>query len=179
LMGPGVPAFVIADVSSIKVVLGVPDVALRGVAIGQPVAVSSDALPGRRFTARVSRVASAADPSTRNFDVEVEIPNPDRLWRAGMIASVELRGAAGETVTPRLPLTSFVGTGSKDRFGVMVVEGDGAAAHARLRPVELGDVVGNRVIVTSGLAKGERVITTGASIVADGEPVEVVPSEGR
>lgn len=179
--GPGVPAFVVADVSRVKVVLGLPDVALRAVAVGQPVAVGSDALPGRRFTARVSRIASAADPVTRNFDVEVEIPNAERLWRPGMIASVELAGEPPRPGATSLPLSAFVQApgGGPDRFAVMVVEGEGAAARARVRPVELGDVAGNRVAVTRGLAAGERVITTGASIVADGERVEVMPSEAR
>jgi multidrug efflux system membrane fusion protein len=47
----------------------------------------------------------------------------------------------------------------------------------KLRQVELGDVVGNRVAVTTGLAGGERVVTTGASMVIDGERVEVLPTE--
>ena len=96
-MAPGTPAFVVGDVSAVKVVLGLPDVALRSVTLGQPVAVTTDALPGRTFTARVSRIAAAADPVTRNFDVEVEIPNGERLWRPGMIASVGIwqRDAAG------------------------------------------------------------------------------------
>lgn len=179
-VGPGMPAFVVADVSRVKVVLGLPDVALQSVSVGQPVSVTSDALPGRTFKARVSRIASAADPGTRNFDVEVEIPNADRLWRAGMIASVELTGLPARASAPRLPLSAFVeAPGAKETFAVMIVEGDGAAAVARVRPVELGEVVGNRVAVTKGLAAGERVITTGASIVADGQHVEVVPSEAR
>jgi multidrug efflux system membrane fusion protein len=45
--------------------------------------------------------------------------------------------------------------------------------------VELGEVAGNRVAVTRGLSAGERVITTGAALVADGERVEVIPSEAR
>lgn len=179
-VGPGMPAFVVADVSRVKVVLGLPDVALQSVSVGQPVAVTSDALPGRTFKARVSRIASAADPGTRNFDVEVEIPNADRLWRAGMIAAAELTGLPAQASAPRLPLSSFVeAPAAKDRFAVLVVEGDGAAAVARVRTVELGEVVGNRVAVTKGLAAGERVITTGAAIVADGQHVEVVPSEAR
>lgn len=179
-VGPGMPAFVVADLSRVKVVLGLPDVALRSVSVGQPVAVTSDALPGRIFRAKVSRIAAAADPSTRNFDVEIELPNADRLWRAGMIASVERTGVPAQASAPRLPLSAFVeAPGGKDRFGVMVVEGEGATATARLRPVELGEVVGNRVAVTKGLSAGERVITTGASIVAAGQRVEVVPSEAR
>jgi RND family efflux transporter MFP subunit len=178
--GPGTPAFVVADVSRIKVVLGLPDVALQGVALGQEVAVTTDALPGQRFGAHVSRIASAADPSTRNFDVEVEFPNPKRLWQPGMIASVELASAEQQAPASRLPLTAFVDVpGKSDAFGVMVVEGEGAMGQAHLRPVELGNVAGNRVAVVRGLSAGDRVIITGASIVADGERVEIAPSEER
>ena len=177
-MGPGMPAFVVGDVSSVKVVLGLPDVALQAVKLGMPVAVITDALPGRTFTAHVSRIASSADSITRNFDVEVEIPNADRLWKPGMIASVEFSATAGQHPVPLLPLTAFVqAPGGGDHFGVMVVETAGPDARVKLRQVALGDVVGNRVAVTSGLAGGERVVTTGASMVVDGERVEVLPTE--
>ena len=177
-LGPGMPAFIIGDVSTVKVVIGLPDVALRGVKIGQAVSVTSDALPGRTFAARLSRIASVADTTTRNFDIEVEIPNPDRLWKAGMIASVELGSVEPQTAVPLLPLPAFVhGPGGKDTFGVLVVEGDGASARAKLRQVELGDVEGNRVAVTRGLTAGERIVTVGASMVTDGERVEVLQKE--
>jgi multidrug efflux system membrane fusion protein len=176
--GPGTPAFVVGEISRVKVVLGLPDVALQGAKLGQQVAVTTDALPNRTFTARVSRIASAADAVTRNFDVEIEIPNPDRLWRPGMIASVELGGAAAQAAVPLLPLTAFVqGPGGADHFGVLVVDGGGAQTRAKLRQVELGEVVGNRVAVTRGLAAGERVITVGAPMVVDGERIEVLPPE--
>jgi len=178
--GPGMPAFVLADVSRIKVVLGLPDVALGGIELGQEVAVTTDALPGQRFAAHISRIASAADPSTRNFDVEVEFANPKRLWRPGMIASVALASADRRAPMPRLPLTAFVDVpGKSDAFGVMVVEGTEAFGKAHLRPVELSDVAGNRVAVVRGLTAGDRVIVTGASIVAEGERVEIAPTEER
>jgi RND family efflux transporter MFP subunit len=177
-MGPGTPAFVLGDISSIKVVVGLPDVALHAVKLGQQVAVTTDALPGRTFTARVSRIASQADPTTRNFDVEVQIPNADRLWRPGMIASVEIGSVDPHAAVPLLPLTAFVqGPGGKDQFGVLVIEGDGTNARAKLRQVDLGDVLGNRVAVTRGLAAGERVITVGAPMVKDGERVQELPAE--
>ncbi|BDG09121.1 efflux RND transporter periplasmic adaptor subunit [Anaeromyxobacter paludicola] len=177
LVGPGTLAFAVAQVSTVKVVVGVPDVVLRTIAPGQPVTVTSDALPGRRLDARVSRVPSAADPVTRNFEIEVEIPNPDRLWKPGMVAAVELAGpAAPARVAPLLPFSAFTeAAGERGRFAVVVVEGDGAAATARLRPVTLGEVTGNQVAVVSGLAAGERVVVTGAPLLADGQRVEVVP----
>lgn len=177
-MAPGLPAFIVGDVSRIKVVLGLPDVAVTQVKLGQPVSVMTDALPGRTFTAHVSRIAAAADPVTRNFDVEVEFPNENRLWKPGMIASVELGSIAPGAALPFLPLTAFVAApGGTDRFGVMLVDGDGPQARAKLQQVALGDVVGNRVAVTRGLTAGERVITQGASMVRNGERVAVMPAE--
>jgi RND family efflux transporter MFP subunit len=176
--GPGTPAFVIGDVSSVKVVLGLPDIALRGVKLGQPVVVTTDALPGRTFAARVNRIAAVADPTTRTFEVEVEMPNPDRIWKPGMIASVVVEGEGKQASPPLLPLTAFVpGPGGRDHFAVLVVDGAGANTRAKLREVELGEVLGNRVAVTRGLSGGEQVITTGASMVIDGEHIELLPSE--
>ena len=177
-MGPGMPAFVIGDVSTVKVVLGLPDVALSAVKLGMSVETTTDALPGKTFHAKVSRIAAAADPVTRNFDVEVEIPNGERLWKPGMIASVSLGASARSAAIPLLPLTAFVPSpGGKGKFAVMVAEGTAPSSRALVRDVELGDVVGNRVAVVRGLSAGERVITLGASLLADGEKVEVLPTE--
>jgi len=49
------------------------------------------------------------------------------------------------------------------------------ANYARLRDVKLGQSYGNTVAVTEGLKEGERVLTTGVTIVNDGEQVKVIP----
>jgi multidrug efflux system membrane fusion protein len=41
--------------------------------------------------------------------------------------------------------------------------------------VRLGDVSGNQIAVREGLVGGERVIVRGATIVADGQAVQVMP----
>jgi multidrug efflux system membrane fusion protein len=176
--GPGTPVFVVGDVSSVKVVLGLPDIALHGVKLWQQVTVTSDALVGKTFAAKVSRIAATADQVTRTFEVEVEIPNADRLWKPGMIATVAMGGDSSQESPPVLPLTAFVQSpAGKDQFAVLVVDGSGANTHAKLRTVTLGDVVGNRVEVAHGLSGGEQVITTGATMVKDGDRVEVLPKE--
>jgi hypothetical protein len=45
---------------------------------------------------------------------------------------------------------------------------------ATARKVILGDVVGNRAILSEGPAPGEKVITTGATMVHDGAAVRVI-----
>ena len=96
-VGPGVPAFVLAKTDTVKIVVGVPDTVVRSIKLGQPVDVAIDAFPTRSFHARISRMSSAADATTRNFEVEVAIPNPDHLLKVGMIGSLQLANSESET----------------------------------------------------------------------------------
>jgi len=61
-------------------------------------------------------------------------------------------------------------------FAVYVVDGDGAGAVAHLRDVTLGGVVGNEVQVVSGLQKGDRIVSLGATLLVDGARVRILPS---
>jgi multidrug efflux system membrane fusion protein len=138
-------------------------------------------MSGAAFAGRVTAVAPAADPQSRVFDVEVTIPNRDGRLRPGMIGTVVLgsaridRAASGQ---PRIsvPLTAIVRAGEDEKeYALLVVERQGDGEIARLRRVGLGDVIGNGVTVTSGLILGERVIVSGAQLLADGEAVRVIP----
>ena len=174
-VGPGVPAFAIASTDTVKIIVGVPDTVVRSVKLGQPVAVEVDAFPNRTFNARISRVASAADPKTRNFDVEVAIPNREHLLRVGMIGSVQLAGPEIEKHDTSLlvPLSSVVQS-ANGKYGVLLVEHTSTGDIARLRAVEVGAVNGSEIQVVGGLASGDTVITTGAALVKDGARVEVL-----
>jgi len=57
----------------------------------------------------------------------------------------------------------------------MVAEGNGEFESAHLRPVELGDVYGNMIGLNSGLRPGERVVTSGTTLIRDGDQVRVIP----
>jgi hypothetical protein len=56
----------------------------------------------------------------------------------------------------------------------MVMEQHEGKTFAELRPVTLGETVGNAIVIKSGITKGELVVTTGVSQVADGEQVLAV-----
>jgi multidrug efflux system membrane fusion protein len=55
------------------------------------------------------------------------------------------------------------------------VNDQGGRQIAQLRDVKLGQAYGNTVAVTEGLRQGERVITTGGTMVNDGDQVKVIP----
>jgi RND family efflux transporter MFP subunit len=176
-VGPGSPAFALASTDVVKIVVGVPDTVVQSIKVGQPVDVAIDAFPSRTFHARISRISSAADTTTRNFDVEVAIPNRDHLLKVGMIGSLQL--AHGEEASEKhvssllAPLSAIV-QANDGKYGVFVISKSSAGDIASLRSVEIGAVNGTDVIVVSGLSAGERIITTGANLLKDGQRVEVV-----
>jgi len=140
---------------------------------GKAIAIAVEALPGNEFRGTVTTVAAVADADTRLFQVEVTLANPRHLLKPGMIASLALdeTGAAPPAV-PVVPVSSVI----RDRedpstFSVMVVENK----VARARRVSLGPTFGDVLAVTSGLKPGEMVIRAGATMVANGENVEVIP----
>lgn len=177
LVGPGTKAFTIADVGSVRVVFGVPDVMLGTVALGRTIGVSTASLPGQVFTGTVTAISPSADLSTRVSQVEVTVPNPRGELRDGMIASLEVAGTGTEGIagTVAIPLSAVVEGKSPGSYAVFVTSDSGGASIARMRPVELGQVAGSSIVVTSGLGAGDRVIVTGATLVQDGEAVRPLP----
>jgi multidrug efflux system membrane fusion protein len=174
LVGPGVGGFVLADVTSVKVVFGIPDAALAAFPMGARVPATVAAV-GAAVEGRVTRVSPYADPRTRLFDIEVTIDNADGRLKPGMIASVSAPAGSGEGV-PTVPLEAVRRpAGATEGYAVVVVEGVGSPATARVRGVRIGDVRGSRVMVTDGLKAGDRVVVSGAALVADGETVAIVP----
>ena len=162
LVGPGQPAFVLADTSSVKVSFAVPDVVVKRLKIGQP--------------QRITSGAPAPDPVSRVYSIDVTVPNAKRLIEVGFIAQLQLADEPGRSVAA-VPLEAIVKppSGASD-YAVYVLDGPPDRPVARLRPVKLGESLGSLIAVTEGLAVGQPVIVRGATLVTAGEPVRVIPN---
>jgi RND family efflux transporter MFP subunit len=174
LVGPATKGFSVADTRSVKAVFGLPDVSIRQVKLGQVLTITTDALSGE-FRGRVTSISPAADPKSRVYSVEVTIQNPNNALKSGMIASLAVGGEELAHPVLAVPLASVIRDSSGSGFAVMLAVGSGDTLSARLRPVDLGDAYGNVIGITNGLAAGDKVITTGATLVKDGDTVRVIP----
>ncbi len=175
LAGPSMPAFTIADTRVVKVIFGVPDVAVAQLRLGGRLAIEAEALPGRILEGRITRIAPSADRSSRVFEVAASLPNADGQLKVGMLATLRLGGTKADP-SPVVPLASIVRPlGDTTSYAVYVVcDTTGDTTVARRTRVTLGAVSGNLIAVTSGLDAGERVVVRGATLVADGQPIRIV-----
>jgi multidrug efflux system membrane fusion protein len=176
LVAPGTLAFVIADTKSVKVLFGAPDRLVEKLKLGGVLGVTFDAVAGQ-FSGTITRIAPSADPKSRVFEVEATIPNGQNQLHVGMIAKLTIPEDSLQGQALVLPLTSVVRSPREARgFSVFVVEDERGKTIARLRDVKLGDVVGNTVIVAEGLTANQRVVSMGATLITEGEPVRVIPN---
>ena len=100
--GDGV-LFVIADASRVWVELQVPEDQLVGVAPGQPVIATMDALGERAFEGSLHYLAPEIDPHTRTALGRVRLENPDGALRANMFGQARVRvpRADAAVIVPR------------------------------------------------------------------------------
>jgi multidrug efflux system membrane fusion protein len=170
--GPSLAAYTLADIGTVKAAFGVPDTVAVQLRPGTTIAIAIEALPGRDFRGAVTAIASVADADTRLFRVEVTLANPQLLLKPGMIASLTLGEASAAPSVPVVPLSAVVrDRDNPSEFSVMVVEN----RIARARRIRLGNAFGELLGVTAGLKTGEVVIRAGATLVTDGQSVEVIP----
>ncbi|HEX6199019.1 MAG TPA: efflux RND transporter periplasmic adaptor subunit, partial [Thermoanaerobaculia bacterium] len=173
-VAPGQAMFELVDARRLKVRAPVPATDVPFVAVGEPVEIEVSSLPGERFEGRVARLAAELDPGARTLDLEAELDNTDGRLKPGMLARLRI---PRQVLTDALlvPLDAVVDL--EETRAVYVVAG-GAELRAERREVTLGPTLGERVVIESGLAPGDRVIVEGQSRVAPGQRVEVVVPEG-
>jgi RND family efflux transporter MFP subunit len=172
LVSPSTIAFTIADIGRVKVTFGAPDYVLTRVHLGQELTIQTenDAAP---LKGRVTSISPAADTRNRIFAVEVSVSNRDRHLRPGMIASVSLGEVPRSSIS--IPLSAIVPFPSEpEHFAVMVAQERAGALVANLRKVQLGTTHDNSVAV-EGVQPGERVVSVGAQLLKDGDPVQEIP----
>jgi multidrug efflux system membrane fusion protein len=180
LVSPGQAVLVVADTRTMKAVFGAPQVLVEELALGSPVSVfvgpeSEARTPDRLLEARITRIAPAADNNGRVFSVEAALPNQDGRLRAGSVVSVRVPEPLHGQDELVVPLRSVVRSPRDAHgFSAFVLDGDADRARARLANLELGEVVGNGVTVVHGLARGDRVVTVGATLLTDGADAVVI-----
>jgi len=173
LVGPSVPAFSLIDTRCVRVSFGVPDTAMHLVHLGQTLVINTEAAGD--FEGRVTSISPSADPKTRVYSVEVTLDNPKNRLKAGMIANLALHETRPQEITA-IPLAA-VQRAPQDPNGflVMVPQQVSGGYVARSRMIRIGDAYGDKIEVTSGLKPGERVITSGSTLVHDGDRLQLIP----
>lgn len=165
---PGVPVLTIASLDELRVPLRLSGRDVVHLQPGAPVGVVVEDLPHLSYEGRIHRIDPVAEPQSNLFGVDVRVPNPDGVLRAGLYATVRIPYAVASSslAVPERAVAEWEG-----QPGVYVAEG----GRARFQPLTFGLSDGHwREVTDEGaLREGDLVITAGREFVRPGSPVRV------
>jgi membrane fusion protein, multidrug efflux system len=134
--------------------------------VDQPVDLNVDAYPDKKITGKVSRISPSVNTATRAFPFEALVPNSDAQLKPGTFARVRIVSSRVDQVLT-LPYAAM-----QYRYGVnrvYVVNGD----HLAMRELKVGERVGDRIEILSGVKAGEAVAISDVDKLTDGMKIKV------
>ncbi|HOI53671.1 MAG TPA: efflux RND transporter periplasmic adaptor subunit [Phycisphaerae bacterium] len=167
------PIVSLLDLSTVKAVVYVTERDYPKIAVGQSVLVTTDAFGDRTFEGRVARLSPVVKETSRQARVEVSVPNPGRLLKAGMFvrAQIEFDRRQDAVIVPSDAIVR-----RNEKAGVF--QADVEAGVARFVPVEVGIVEGETTEVRRPALSG-LVVVLGQHLLEDGGGIVVPNHESK
>jgi RND family efflux transporter MFP subunit len=161
----GMKVATVVRIDPVRVELTVPEQYLSLVKAGQAVRLSVDSYPGEVFTAKVRFVSPSLKANQRALTVEAIAQNTDNRLKPGLFVTALLQQSAPAPamLVPASAVETVAGTSR-----VYVIAG----SRAEERIVTLGEKVGDRVELATGIKAGEQVAANPRGKLADGVRVQ-------
>ncbi|MGO4382072.1 efflux RND transporter periplasmic adaptor subunit [Pseudoduganella sp. RAF53_2] len=167
VVAPGQAVVTVAADGEREVSISIPESRVDELRQARTLQVAVWAHPGQTWSGALRELAPDTDSVTRTYSARIAIAQPDSsLLRLGMTASVQAPDVDGKSAI-RLPLTAIVDGGAKRSVWVVNPKTQRVAA----REVKLGSAQNDNVLVTAGLAGGERVVTAGVHMLQPDQQV--------
>ncbi len=168
---PGMPIIGIPDLSKMQAKMTVNEVDISKIEKGQNAIITVDALEGRAYYGKITRVASLARreeaTNVKVFDMEVQLDSTDGDLRPGMTCDCQIiTGRIQDALS--IPMQAVFQKEGKTVVYVMGGRGP------REREVAVGQKSSDRIIITEGLETGESVCLRDPTI-----PLEEIGTEGE
>jgi membrane fusion protein, multidrug efflux system len=124
---------------------------------------------GEPYKGNITTLNRQFEARTGTVQVEALFPNPDGLLRPGFFARILAKAPApaGSLVVPQRAVVEVQG-----KYQVAVVGSDNKV---EIRPVSVGDRVGQDWVIKTGLKQGERVVVEGVQMARNGAVVNPKP----
>jgi cobalt-zinc-cadmium efflux system membrane fusion protein len=152
---PADALFTVADLSHVWLVAEIPEQQAGLVRTGGASEAEITALSDQTLNGKLIFVSDTVKPDTRTVTARMDVANPDRLIKPGMLASMLIRGVSHKRVI--VPMAAVVRDENRDYVFVQI-----DATHFQLRQLKLGAENAGVAPVLEGLREGEKIVIDGA-----------------
>jgi RND family efflux transporter MFP subunit len=168
MASPGLPAVRVVNFSTVKVVAEIAEAYAPKVSVGDKVIVffpdfNTEIASQIRFTSKY------INPVNRTFQSEVRLGPSKVEYRANMMAVVKINDYRNPSAFA-VPIT-LIRDSQSGKFIYVAKEENGKLVARRL-PVTVGSTYNGLAEITTGIATGDKIITTGFNSLIDGELIQ-------
>jgi len=154
----------------LEVYLNVPVPQAPQLKLGLPVRIFDD--QGKLLaTNRITFVSPNVDTSTQSVLAKAQLVEGRGQFRSDQFVRARVVWSTAPGLT--IPVTAV--TRINAQFFAFVAEKNGQGMVAKLKPVQLGEIIGNEYVLQSGLQVGEQLIVSGLQKIRDSSPVMAAP----
>jgi HlyD family secretion protein len=160
------PIAALVKIDPLKVTAEVPERVAPWIKVGQRFSLTLEAFPDKPQQGTVARISPAANPQTRAFPFEGNVPNGDGKLKPGTFARVHIETDRVE------PILTVPANSLQYRYGVnrvFVVSGD----RLQSKEIKIGDRIGERVEVLDGVQAEEPIVAADVDKLTDGTKIVV------
>ncbi|MBL7075331.1 efflux RND transporter periplasmic adaptor subunit [candidate division KSB1 bacterium] len=165
-VGPKSGVVMLMDISRLKIFIDVPEREIGKITLEDPALVRVKSYPDEVFDGKVSVINPAADPLSRSFSVQIEVPNPQGKLKVGTFAKVAI-------ITERHENTLIVPPKAVLKGNVLFIMKEDSTAQRR--EVQVGLEGEGGIEILDGVKADELVIIEGNYGLEDG--VRVIPKQ--
>ncbi len=166
LTGPQMQAFVMMDMSTVKVEVDLPEEIYSSIRTGNSGTITVDAVPGQSFEGTITKIYPTIDPASRTFTVTITLENPGLKLRSGMTARCRVVQMVRDSVVA-VPKDALIR--GEDSYIAYRVRDD----IVERCPLTLGIEGDDLYEVTSGLFEGDLVVLRGLAGLKPGAKVRI------
>ncbi len=175
VLQPGTPIVSLQSSDPIYVDFSLPQQVLSLIEPGHTATISTDGFPDRTWEGTVEVIDTEVDIGTRNFDVRAIVANPDGKLRTGMFVDVTVVQPEARQLLA-IPASAVLFAPYGDSVYVIKEQESESGEKQQIAEqvfVRLGERRGDLVAVSSGLAAGDVVVSTGAFKLQSGMAVTI------
>jgi len=159
--------FSIAQSNVLRVQVEVPQSSALAIKDGQTAVLTVREMPGREYTATVTRSAESVDLAARTMLTEVQVDNRDGSLVPGMYGEVNFYITHSQ---PSLIIPTTALVIDKNGTHVVAVTPDD---HVHFIPVAIGQDMGSQIEISRGLRGGESLVTNPSDLLSEGQKVSI------
>ena len=166
----GMPIFFMnsAGTNDWLVKVGIADKDWARLQLGNSATVKIDAYPGQTFNGMVSQLAQAPDAMSGLYQVEIKLNGCNKPLATGLFAKTEIK-PNGSASYVTIPVDALIEGNGSEAFVYTTLQ-----SKAHKQPVKVAFMKDGKVMLSSGIETGVKVVTDGSAYLTDGVGVKIV-----